>query len=302
MTYSTLAKAVAMAAVANFFWAANAIVGKIALATVPAFTLSQFRWWLSFLIIAPFGLPALVKHRAWFRQQFWRMLALSILSVTFYNTLQYWALEYTEPVNVGAMLALMPLFIAVIVLLVDKQTLSVTKWLFMLVAVLGSLTVITDGQLVQLFSAQGFGIGELLMVVAVTSWAVYSVLLKNIQVSEVPLVAALTFMMLFGSLCILPFWLWDVATAPVFFPEGRLWGFVLFVAIFPSIVSYFAWNYAVTTSNATIAGLIVTSAPVFNALLSMFFLNERIGVFQWVGMLLIIVGVAAVLLAPAKKH
>ena len=98
--------AMLLACTASFFWAANAIVGKIVIETLPAFTLSQFRWLLAFLILAPFGLGKIKTQWSWYKENFWPLVGLSILSVTLYNTLQYWALEYTQPVTVGALLAM----------------------------------------------------------------------------------------------------------------------------------------------------------------------------------------------------
>lgn len=288
-----------LAATANFFWAANAIVGKVVIAQLPAFSLSQFRWLGAFAILAPFGILRIRRQWSWYRERLPQLIVLSVLSVTLYNTLQYWALEYTEPVKVGAMLALMPLTIAVVSSLFGSRRLSLAEWLTASLAVGGAVTVITDGQWGRLLTEASAG--ELLMVIAITSWALYSVFLKKTISAEIDIIGLLTFFVGAGAVMILPFWAYDIATEPVFLPSGKLWWAVAFVALFPSVVSLLCWNMAVRFSDANIAGLMVTTAPLFNAILSIIFLDRVVSAAQWLGIVLVMTGVAATLLIARKK-
>ena len=293
--------AVLLAATANFFWAANAIVGKVVVAELPAFTLSQFRWIGAFLILAPFGLSRIRRQWDWYRQRLPQLVGLSILSVTLYNTLQYWALEHTEPVKVGAMLALMPLAIAIVSSFFGSRRLSLPEWATASIAVIGAVTVISDGQWRNLLGGSGFSAGEVLMLVAITSWAFYSVFLKNTVSAQIDVIGLLTFFVGSGTVMILPFWVYDMLTETVFLPSGGQWGAVAFVALFPSVVSLLCWNMAVRLSDANIAGLMVTTAPLFNALLTIVFLQHAVSGAQWVGIALVMTGVASTLLIARRN-
>ncbi|MDN3647330.1 DMT family transporter [Reinekea marina] len=288
--------AVVLASTASFFWAANAIVGKMVVATLPAFTLSQFRWITAFLILLPFGLPKLLAQKNWFKANFWPLVGLSILSVTLYNTFQYWALEYTQPVNVGAFLAMLPVFIAIVSSIFGGAKQSLIQWITFLLAVFGALVVVTQGDW-SVLRESGTGVGELLLVVAMLSWSFYTVLLKKLSPIGISSVALLTFFMGVGTLFIVPFWVFDMVREGAFIvpAKDQYWA-VLFVALFPSLVSYFCWISAVNRSNATIAGLMITTAPLFNAILSMVVLNATISPIQWMGIALVSAGVAATLL------
>ncbi|MEJ2065679.1 MAG: DMT family transporter [Reinekea sp.] len=267
--------AVLLAATANLFWAANAIVGKVVVASVPAFTLSQFRWFVALAILLPYGLPKIKAQWPWYRLNWKRLLLLSILSVTFYNTLQYWALEYTAAINVGSMLALMPLAISIASWLYGGRKLSIYEWLTTLVAVAGALLVITKGEFSLMLQAQGQWQGLVLMILAITSWALYSVYLKQTPHEQINAIGLLTFFVLVGSVFIMPFWFYDMAT---------------------SIISLMCWNQAIRYSDATVAGLLVTTAPLFNAILSMIFLDASIAAVQWLGIAVVAIGVALTLL------
>jgi drug/metabolite transporter (DMT)-like permease len=292
--------AVTLAAIANFFWAANAIVGKYAVASLPAFSLSLFRWLAALCLLLPFGLPVLIKQRAWYRAHWRRLTFLAILSVTLYNTLQYWALEYAQAITIGSMLALMPVAISIVSWLFGGRRLSALEWLTTLIAMFGALLVITDGDFSTLMHSGGQGLGFLLMSVAITCWALYSVYLKRLPHDTVHPLGMLMFFVLIGSLFIVPFWCVDLIHGKAKLPPLNLWWAVGFVAFFPSIISYICWNQAIRLSDATIAGLMVTTAPLFNALLSMIFLETDISQMQWAGIAIVISGVIVTLLLTRK--
>jgi len=283
-----------LAALANFFWATNAIVGKIAVASLPAFTLSQFRWWLAFVFIAPFGLPHIRRQWGWYRTYLPRLLPLAVLSVTLYNTLQYWALEYTEPVNIGAMSALMPVMIFVLSGWLGQGKLTGLQWLTAGVAVFGAYLVLTKGRFLLNFSDTGL-IGDGIFVLGLLSWSLYSVVLKTVPTYEVNGLGLLTFMIGVGSLVIMPFWLSGLASGNALLPSMDVLWAVVYVALFPSLVSYFSWIRAVSVGDANIAGLMMTTAPIFNALLTLIVLRQPVLLTQWIGIALVITGVVLTL-------
>lgn len=295
MTARTVFIAAGFAALANFFWATNAIVGKIAVASMPAFTLSQFRWWLAFILIAPFGLPHIRRQWDWYRRYLPRLLPLAVLSVTLYNTLQYWALQYTQPVNIGAMAALMPVLIFVLSGWLGQGKLSGVQWLTAGIAVFGALLVLTKGRFILSTGDIGW-IGDGIFLIALFCWSFYSVVLKTVPTYEVNGLGLLTFMIGTGSVVIIPFWLSGLATGDALLPGLDVLWAVLYVALFPSLVSYFSWIRAVSVGDANVAGLMMTTAPIFNALLTLIVLRQPVLMTQWIGIGLVILGVALTLI------
>lgn len=301
MTSRQLLIAIGFSAMANFFWATNAIVGKIAVVSLPAFTLSQFRWWLAFLLIAPFGIPHIRRQWPWYRTHFKTLLLLALLSVTLYNTLQYWALKYTQPVNIGAMGALMPVMIFILSAWMGIGRMTVAQWLTATLAVFGAYVVLTDGQWAISIGGSSL-IGDGIFFLGLICWSFYSVMLKKLPVWEVNSVGMLTFFIGLGSLMIVPFWLSGALRGEILIPPTDLWWTVAYVAVFPSLVAFFSWIKAVGASNANIAGLMMTTAPLFNALLTLVVLREPVSAAQWLGIVCVIVGVALTLLLTQLRQ
>ena len=66
---------------------------------------------------------------------------------------------------------------------------------------------------------------------------------------------------------------------------------MLYVGIFPSFVGYVFWNRGVAEVGGTVAGLFVHLMPAFGALLAWLFLDERIHLYHFVGIGLILAGI-----------
>src|SRR5512140_1762757 len=93
-------------------WAGNAIVGRLAAGHIPPVTLSFLRWSLAFLIVLPMAWNHLKRDWAAIRGKLGIMVLLSITGIGIFNTLQYWALEYTQALNTLLLQSAGPLIVA----------------------------------------------------------------------------------------------------------------------------------------------------------------------------------------------
>src|ERR1700757_2313201 len=80
-------------------WAGNAIVGRLAAGHIPPVTLAFLRWFFAFLLILPFAWKHLVRDWPSIRTRLPLMIVISVTGIGIFNTLQYWALEYTQALN-----------------------------------------------------------------------------------------------------------------------------------------------------------------------------------------------------------
>src|SRR6202171_6317370 len=94
-------------------WAGNAIVGRLAAGHIPPVTLSFLRWSFAFLLILPFAWKHLVRDWGAIRSRLGTMIFLSVTGIGAFNTLQYWALEYTQALNTLLLQSAGPLIVAV---------------------------------------------------------------------------------------------------------------------------------------------------------------------------------------------
>src|SRR6202165_4756644 len=135
-------------------WAGNAIVGRLAAGHIPPVTLSFLRWSLAFLIILPFAWKHLVRDWNAIRGKLGTMIFLSITGIGAFNTLQYWALEYTQALNTLLLQSAGPLIVAVWSLILLGVRLTVAAAGGVALSLAGVLVILLHGDLTTLASIE----------------------------------------------------------------------------------------------------------------------------------------------------
>jgi len=140
-----------------------------------------------------------------------------------------------------------------------------------------------------------FGLGDALVLCAVAVWALYTVLLRlRPPISPVSFIATTFFI---GVLAMAPLsvWEWHAGHGPVWSPQ--LVGAFVYVALLPSLLSYFIYNHAAGVVGPARAGQAITMMPLFGAFLSAALLGETLHPFHFAGMALILLGIIVAALA-----
>lgn len=272
-----------------FFWAGNAIVGKVASGHIPAFTLSFWRWVLALIIILPFGFRSVRRQWKFYGKNWKFLLVIAFLSVTIYNTFQYWALNWTSAINVGIISASLPIIILLLTTLTGHEKPNPYQYGGAVLAAVGVLYVISRADIEVLLNLS-VNVGDGLILVAVLGWAFYSVLLRRLP-ADIEQVGLLTVLIALGIAGIVPFYAWDLIHNRTFVLNRSAVLILGYVSIFPSVLAYVFWNRAVHAGGANLAGLFVNLIPVFVALLAIIFLGERLAVYHLVGIGLIFAGI-----------
>jgi drug/metabolite transporter (DMT)-like permease len=273
---------------AVLFWAINAVIAKGVTAQVKPMALSFFRWFAALMFILPFAAKGLGKDRIPIRENLGFLFLLSIPSVAIYNSVLYLGAQYTTATNIALMVAVMPAMTLGFAWAINQKPPKMIQVLGILISLGGVLVILSKGSL-SLFFDFRFNPGDLLILVSIASWALYSVSLKKRPLPISP-ISFLTMIIVFGTLVILPFYVWEYyyyqgfeVTPPI------VWMFV-YLGICPSILSYICWNHGVKTVGAGTAAVFMSLIPVFTAVIAYFFLGERLFPFHLAGGLLIFFG------------
>lgn len=271
------------------FWAGNAVIGRAVVGDLPPFTLSFWRWVGAALILLPVGLPRVWAQREHLRGRWSELLALALTSVAAYNTLLYLALQTTTAINATLVACSMPIVIIALSWLWLGETIGPRQGVGVVVSLGGVLLVIARGDPATLLALQ-LQPGDGWMLVAVLSWAVYSVLLRRHPTRLDPL-ALLTVLVLLGTPMILPLYLWELAAGRVWTPTPSGLAVIAYVAVFPSVLAYYYWNQGVARLGANTAGMYAYLVPIITAILAVVFLGERFRWFHAAGLGLIFLGI-----------
>jgi drug/metabolite transporter (DMT)-like permease len=270
------------------FWAGNAIVGRLAAGQIPPVTLSFLRWGLAFLLILPWAWPHLKQDWPAIRSRLGLMVLLSLTGIGVFNTMQYWALEYTQALNTLLLQSAAPLIIAVWSLVLLGVRLTAAQAFGVLLSLAGVLMIILHGDLTAL-SKVDFNKGDLIFITALTIFGIYSVLsLKRPQIHGLSFVA---FTFGCGAACLVPLLVWELLTRPVMQLNVNNLLSLIYVAVFPSTLAYLCFNRGVQLIGANRTAPFFHVVPVFGTVLSIIFLGEHPQLFHFVGFALVLSGV-----------
>ena len=270
------------------FWAGNAIVGRLAAGHIPPVTLSFLRWGLAFLIVLPFAWKHLVRDWPAIRSRLGLMVFMSAVGIGAFNTLQYWALEYTTALNTLLLQSTGPLIVAVWSLILLGVRLTLAQAGGIALSLVGVLVILLHGDLTALTSIQ-FNKGDVIFSFAMVVFGLYSVLtLKRPPIHGLSFVG---FTFGCGAVCLIPLLIWELCSRPPMQLTSNNLLMLFYVAVFPSTVAYLCFNRGVQLIGANRAAPFFHVVPLFGAVMAMVFLAERPQLFHVVGFALVLTGV-----------
>jgi len=276
--------------IAVLCWSGNALVGRAFHDSIPPLSLSFWRWVLATSLLLPFVAKGIWTHRATLRAAGWRLPVLAAMGIASYNSLLYTAAQSTEAINLTLVNTCLPLatFIGAGFLLGEWPLRR--AWFGMAVAAGGLLYLISRGSW-QTFASLSFQRGDLIMLLAVLAWALYTLLLRRwARHLLVPPLVLLGVLMLLGLPLILPFYLLELGGVGGFALTPSNLAAIGYTAVFASLVAYVGWNHGVKIVGAGRAAMVMYLMPVFTALLGWVLLGEALRTFHWIGGALIFAG------------
>ena len=277
-------------------WAGNAIVGRLAAGHIPPVTLSFLRWSFAFLIILPFAWKHLKRDWGAIRSHLGTMIFLSVIGISAFNTLQYWALEHTQALNTLLLQSAGPLFVAVWSLILLGVRLTLAQAGGIALSLIGVLVILLHGDLTALSSIE-FNKGDIIFTVALAIFGLYSVLsLKRPQIHGLSFVG---FTFGCGAVCLVPLWIWELFTRPVMQLNATNLLSLFYVAVFPSTLAYLCFNRGVQLIGANRAAPFFHVVPVFGSAMAIVFLGEHPQLFHIIGFALVLTGVFVASRKPA---
>lgn len=258
-------------------WAGNALVARALAGSVPPMAMSFWRWAGAFLILIPLMALPLWRQRALLRQAGWRLVVLALLGISAFNSILYHAAVSTTAINITLVNTSLPIAVFALSGWLLSEWPTRRNLLGTGLAMLGLLWLISAGSW-QRLAALAFNQGDLLMLLAVLDWGLYSVLLKrwvtHLQgFSPWLLLAALV---LIGTPPLLPLYAWEWQSVGGFALTTANLAGIAYTAVFASLLAYYGWNQGVRVLGAGTAAVFNYLMPVITAVLAVLLLSEQL--------------------------
>ena len=282
-------KAYFMLVCASLFWAGNFIVGKFAFLTdIPPLSLVFYRWSLVWIILLPFTYKEIIKYKDVIFKNLPLLFFLGFTSVGLFNSFTYLALIHTQVINASLFNAAIPAIIILLCFLFKVEKTNKFQILGLIISIFGIIVIITKLKLDILLSLN-FNKGDLIMIGGVLTWGIYSTLLKRKKFT-LPLLALVHVICTMGLISVFPQFLYEYSNGQVIKFDINFVYTLIFLALFPSIGSYYCWAGAVSIVGANRAGISLSLIPLFSTIMAIGIYDEKFQFFHLIGAILIILG------------
>lgn len=270
---------------AVLIWTGNTLVTKLASTVVEPAAITFYRWLLAGLVLTPFLLRSVWRQRAIVAAHWPKLAFLGFLGMAMYQGLAYEAAKSTSATNMGIVVALMPLLSALLASLFAGEALTISRIGGAVLSLAGLLIISTHGHPAELLRGAAH-FGDALMLIAVTSNALYGILIKR---WALPLSTwqQLYVQIGFGVLLLFPLW-WLAPSSPITAQNAPL---ILYAGILASIASPFFWMNGIKRIGPVRASLFMNLLPIFVAVSAYTILGEPLHHYHAVGGLFALAGV-----------
>ena len=275
---------------ATLFWSGNFIVGKAASQfEIPPFSLNFYRWTFAWLILAPFTLKEIFQKRNYIMKNINLILVLGITSITIFNSIVYYSLNFTQVISGVLMISTIPVMIIFFSWIFKIEKTNIYQILGVVFSLIGVAIIVTKADFDLLINLD-FNKGDLWMVVAMFSWAMYSALLrkKKLELSQTSLLEVIISA---GLILLLPAYLIEMYLG---FNLNLNLPFILtlsYVVLFPGLASFICWIKGIAIIGSNRSGIFLHLMPIFSTVLAILIFDEKFMNFHLFGAVFIISGI-----------
>lgn len=268
-------------ALAPLLWAGNFVVAYAVAPAIPPVSLAFWRWVIAFVILLPLTGPAIWRCRRVIAQQWLLIVVLGATGLAGFSLLSYQALTLTSAVNAVLLFAAAPVLTPPLARLLLREPLTLRTIASPIISLIGAVVIIVQGDLIALLALR-FNPGDLIMLIAVPIWSLYTVLL-NKRPAELPLSPLLTMTMGAAVALLAPIYAAQIANGEQTALDQASSLGLLYIAFGASIGGFFCWSYGVSRLGPNQAGSFIHLTPVFGVLLSIAFFDADLAAYHLIG-------------------
>ena len=279
-----------MLVLATLFWSGNFIVGKVAtLFEIPPLTLNFLRWALVWIVLVPFTYKDIYNNLSNIKKNWLVISFMGIITISTFNSVVYYALNYTQVINAVLVLATIPAATIVFSSLMNIEKTNIYQILGLFLSVIGIGSIISNGDIEKIITLS-FNKGDLWMLVCVLTWSLYSTLLKKnkFKFSHFSLIQL---MVTVGILFLIPQFIYEQSNDLEVNFNKAFFSILFYVVVFPAIAAYYCWQKGVEIIGPNRASMFIQLMPLFSAVMAIVIFNEKFELYHYVGAAFIVSGI-----------
>ena len=269
-------------------WSANGIAGRVAIGEVSPMVIVTLRWLISCSLLFAFAFSRIREDWLVLKHHIVRLVLGAIFGFTGFNALFYLSAHHTSAVNMTILQGSLPIFVLMGAALFQRTPLTLLQAIGIPFTLAGVIAVASQGQL-DVLLAFNFNIGDIGLVIACLSYAIYTLMLRNRpKVSGIGFFAIVAMAAFITSLPLLGL---EMALGEAQWPTVEGWMIVAFIGICPSLLAQLFFLKAVELIGPGRAANFTNLVPIFGPLLAIILLGEPFHLYHAVALMLVLGGI-----------
>ena len=271
-------------------WSGNFIVGKFAtLFQIPPLSLNVLRWISVWFILIPFTYKEIYNNFTYIKKNLLVISFMGVITISTFNSVVYFALNYTQVVNAVLMLAAIPAVTIVLSSIMKIEKTNFLQIFGLIMSIIGVGAIISNGDFQKIVTLS-FNKGDVWMLVCVITWSLYSTLLKkhNFKLSQFTLIQL---MVTVGILFLIPQLLYENYIGLELNFNKAFYLILFYVVIFPAIAAYYFWQKGIEMIGPNRATMFIQLMPLFSAIMAIIIFKEKLELYHFAGAVFIVTGI-----------
>ncbi len=283
---------------------------RFAQSGAPSIVIAAIRLLTASLIITPIAFFQYKQQLFKISKRELVFLLLSGLFLSIHFTAWITSLEYTSVASSVVLVTTTPLWVALFSPIFLKEKNNITIWIGLFFAILGSSLVALSNQcsfsLTNLIQCESVGLsfdrntlsGNFLALLGAWMAAGYMMVGRKVR-STLPLIKYIFFVYLFSAIFLLFIVIISGEKFVGYSNQAYLW--MLLLGLIPQLLGHSIFNWALGHLPAAFVSLALIGEPIGTILLAYFFLQETPNNLEYLGGLLILIGIFLVSFLSSKK-
>jgi len=275
---------------ACFFWAASFIATKVALSSVPPVTVVSLRLIISALCFILWIYLRGGNLSIFSRANILQLILLSIFGTGLHYGVQTIGLQFTTASKGGVYAVTGPITILIIAAVFLKEKVTLRKAAGVAIALFGVILVIGFNTILD-FDLHGNLLGDLLVLISIVMWGIFTVLGKSMtaKMSPLQMTAAIT---IIGAVYMIPAALTEVKITgySLVSIQSDAWLAIAFLGVTCSFLATLLYVYALSLSESQKVGVYLYTIPPMTQVIAFLVLKESIGISLIAGSFIVIAG------------
>ena len=270
-------------------WAGNTIAGRLSTGEISPMLVVFLRWFIITIFLSVLLNRNITRSFFLLKGKLLWLFLMGGLGMTCFNSLFYIAAQNTSAINLGIIQGVMPAIILTGSVLFFKERVNFVKLCGLFISFFGVVIVVSKGDFQTIIDLT-INLGDVVMFFALFFYAGFTLGLKyKPEINPLVLMAYFSFSALISSI---PFVSMEFFFGYTQFPSNtNAWITIMYIAFVPSFLAQIFFIKGVELIGASKAGLFINILPIFAAILGVIILGERLQMYHFVSLLVVLTGV-----------